>query len=49
MDKAREFFKENGYYLAKSVFTPQEVATLEAEFDRIVEQLASHGEDKTEN
>ncbi len=38
------FFAENGYYLAKGVFSPAEVAELEADFDRIVSQLLGSGE-----
>ena len=34
-----EFFEENGYFLARGVFSPQELAPLEEEFDRIVQQL----------
>ncbi len=49
MENEQEFFKEHGYYLAKSVFSQKEVAVLEKEFDRIVRQLEEHGEDKTEN
>lgn len=37
-------FAENGYYLAKGVFSPAEVAELEADFDRIVSQLLDSGE-----
>ena len=35
---------ENGYYLAKGVLSPAEVADLEADFDRIVEQLVAGDE-----
>lgn len=34
------FFQENGYYLAKGVYTPEEIATLETDFDRIVTQIS---------
>lgn len=34
----KAFFDENGYYLAKGVFPPAEIAELEREFDRIVDQ-----------
>ena len=40
-----EFFNEHGYYLAKGVFTPQEIKELEIDFDRIVDQLNRSGED----
>jgi ectoine hydroxylase-related dioxygenase (phytanoyl-CoA dioxygenase family) len=39
-----EFFKENGYYHAKGVYSQAEVAELEHDFDRIVRQLKSSGE-----
>ena len=41
---AADFFREHGYYVAKGVFTPDEVAELEADFDRIVDQLSASGE-----
>jgi ectoine hydroxylase-related dioxygenase (phytanoyl-CoA dioxygenase family) len=37
-------FQENGYYLAKGVYSPAEVAELERDFDRIVSQLRGSGE-----
>lgn len=37
----KEFFDEQGYYLAKGVFTAEELKGLERDFDRIVEQLNS--------
>lgn len=37
-------FAEDGYYLAKGVFSPEEVRALEADFDRIVDQLIRSGE-----
>lgn len=37
-------FQENGYYLAKNVYSPAEVAELERDFDRIVAQLRGSGE-----
>jgi phytanoyl-CoA hydroxylase len=39
-----EFFQENGYYLAKGVYSAAEVAELERDFDRIVQQLNASGE-----
>lgn len=42
---AAEFFAENGYYVARNVFTPSEVAELEMDFDRIVQQISSTGEE----
>jgi len=49
MTEAQLFFKKNGYYLAKNVFSEDEVAVLKVEFDRIVRQLEKHGEDAAEN
>lgn len=37
-------FADQGYYLAKGVFSPTEVAELEADFDHIVAQLLGSGE-----
>ncbi len=37
-------FERDGFYLAKGLFRPDEVAALEADFDRIVRQLQSSGE-----
>jgi len=39
-----EFFAENGYYLAKGVFNPEEISLLENDFDRIVSQMQNSGE-----
>ena len=39
MSKIQTFFNENGYYLAKGVFSADEINLLEKEFDRIVGQL----------
>jgi len=38
------FFADNGYYVAKGVFNPGEVAELEHDFDRIVGQLVASQE-----
>lgn len=35
----KTFFDEHGYYHARGVFTPAEVAALERDFDCIVQQL----------
>ncbi|HRK21059.1 MAG TPA: phytanoyl-CoA dioxygenase family protein [Fimbriimonadaceae bacterium] len=40
----REFFNENGYYIAKGVYSPSEVTELETAFDRIVAQLVASNE-----
>lgn len=40
----RQEFLEKGHYLAKGVFSPDEVAALETDFDRIVDQLHTSGE-----
>lgn len=45
MSQIREEFQENGFYLAKGVFSEAEVEGLEAEFDRIVRQLNQSGEE----
>ena len=39
MSKIHTFFDENGYYLAKGVFSADEIHSLENEFDRMVRQL----------
>lgn len=41
----REFWEENGYYMAKGVFAANEVCELEADFDRIVDQLLGGAEE----
>ena len=41
------FFQENGYYVARGVFNPTEVTELELDFDRIVHQLTTSGEEVT--
>ncbi|HLO97180.1 MAG TPA: phytanoyl-CoA dioxygenase family protein [Fimbriimonas sp.] len=41
----RSEFLENGYYLAKGVFSAEEVAALESDFDWIVNQLHASGEE----
>ena len=38
-------FQKDGYYLAKGVYSPAEVAELETDFDRIVRQLNASGEE----
>ena len=43
-NETKRFFDENGYYLAKNVFSASEVAALEEDFDRIVAQLQSSSE-----
>ncbi|MCA9835660.1 MAG: phytanoyl-CoA dioxygenase family protein [Trueperaceae bacterium] len=44
MSDIKAFFDENGYYHAKGVFSKEEVAKLEHEFDHIVAQLVASGE-----
>jgi ectoine hydroxylase-related dioxygenase (phytanoyl-CoA dioxygenase family) len=39
------FWQENGYYVARGVFSTPEVAELEGAFDAIVQQLQQGGED----
>jgi ectoine hydroxylase-related dioxygenase (phytanoyl-CoA dioxygenase family) len=43
-DDVQTFFAENGYYLAKGVFNPEELAELERDFDRLVGQLVGSQE-----
>lgn len=45
MSSARQFFDENGYYIARGVFSSSEVQELERDFDRIVGQILSSGEE----
>lgn len=40
----KEFFELNGYLVAKGVFDANEIAELETDFDRIVHQISSTGE-----
>ena len=40
----KEFFDKNGYYLAKSVYSPDEIGSMESDFDRIVAQLLNGNE-----
>ncbi len=49
MDKMRAFFEENGYYLARGVFSPDEVGRLEDEFDRIVRQIGRDDKNGSSN
>ena len=44
MTDIKASFEENGFYHAKGVFQPDEVAALERDFDRIVRQLVASGE-----
>ncbi|MEM9344216.1 MAG: phytanoyl-CoA dioxygenase family protein [Pseudomonadota bacterium] len=44
MSDIKASFDEQGYYLAKGLFQPDEVGALEADFDRIVRQLTASGE-----
>lgn len=44
MSDIRSFFDENGYYVARGVFKPRELAALESDFDRIVAQLVASRE-----
>ncbi len=45
MDSIRAQFDHDGYYLARSVFSPDDVRSLESDFDRIVEQILNSGEE----
>ena len=44
-DDARGFFDENGYYLARGVYSPGEIGRLREEFDRVVHQVTESGLD----
>ena len=44
MSEIKSTFEEQGFYLAKGVFGPAQVAALERDFDRIVGQLTESGE-----
>jgi len=44
-EEINSFWQENGYYVARGVFTPEEIALLEEDFDRMVAQIAGSGED----
>ncbi|MCG9894266.1 MAG: phytanoyl-CoA dioxygenase family protein, partial [Fimbriimonadaceae bacterium] len=39
-----DHFQEHGYAVARSLFSPDETAALESEFDRIVAQISAAGE-----
>ena len=45
MSEIRQVFEENGYYHARAVFAPAEIAVMASEFDRIADQLEMTGED----
>lgn len=45
MSNAKTFFDENGFYVAKGVYSSTEVAELERDFDRIVDQISRSGEE----
>ncbi len=44
-ESVKLFFQESGYYLARGVFSAEEIVLLEKEFDRIVSQISTKGED----
>jgi len=43
-NEIKKFYDENGYYVARGVFSPDEVKVLERDFDRIVSQIINSGE-----
>jgi len=45
MHDIRSFYEQNGYYVARGVFSPDEIRALETDFDRIVARLTSGHED----
>ena len=49
MNEIHTFFEENGYYLAKGVFSPDEVSKLEIEFDRVLQQLGERDNTDSSN
>src|SRR5687767_11615849 len=44
MSEVSDFYKENGYYVARGVYSPAEVRDLERDFDRTVQQLMKSNE-----
>ena len=46
MSERKIFFEENGYCLAKGVFSSEEISALEEDFGRIVRQLESGEDDR---
>lgn len=44
MSAIGKFFDENGYYFAKGVYSPDEIKTMEHDFDRVVDQLLKSDE-----
>ena len=44
MSEIGKFFHENGYYFAKGVYAPEEITTMENDFDRVVDQLLKSDE-----
>jgi ectoine hydroxylase-related dioxygenase (phytanoyl-CoA dioxygenase family) len=40
----KEFYDENGYFVAKGLFNIEEISILEKDFDRIVHQISATGE-----
>lgn len=45
MQNIKSLFADQGYYLAKGVFSKEEIAELERDYDRIVDQLNRSGEE----
>lgn len=43
-EKIKAFFNENGYYVARGLFKPDQVKPLERDFNRIVRQLTASGD-----
>ncbi len=46
MSERKTFFEENGYLIAKSVFSLEKIGALEEDFDRIVQQLERGDDDE---
>ncbi|MBS1724294.1 MAG: phytanoyl-CoA dioxygenase family protein [Armatimonadetes bacterium] len=45
MSSPRDFFSQNGYYMARRIFTGDQLAAMQKDFDRIVAQIVASGED----
>ena len=44
MSDIGKFFRENGYYFAKEIYSAEEVEVMESDFDRVVDQLLKSDE-----
>ena len=46
MSETKKFFEKNGYWLAKGIFSSEEISALDEDFGRIVHQLETGEDDK---